>query len=339
MEQKPDWENLGFSYKQTNCFIRISYKNGTWQTPEILSDYMVPMHIAASCLHYGQSVFEGLKAFKQKDNTIACFRPQENAKRIAQSAQRLLMAPPPTKVFIEGITTLIRNNLDYIPPYGTGATFYIRPLLVGSDPRVGLQPSQNYDLYILGIPVGPYYKDGFFPVKAYIQTEYHRAAPLGTGHIKAAGNYAAAMLPSYEAKDKGYAISLYLNAENSSYIDEFGTSNFIGLTEDKRYLTPNSSSILNSITNRSLQQIARRLGYTIEKRKIKIDELASFTEVGACGTATVITPISSITCKKQVFTYGKSDAAGETLTALYHTLLGIQFGEQEDPDNWMYKII
>lgn len=338
MKKKLDWKNLGFSFKPVHSFIKSSFKNGKWNTPEVHHDYMIPLHLAASCLHYGQAAFEGLKAFEQKDGLVACFRPKENAKRLMLTATRLMMEPPPVEIFMKSLELLIKENMDYVPPYGTGASLYLRPLLIGSDPRIGLQPSENYDLYLLATPVGPYYKNGFFPVPAFVQTEYDRAAPKGVGHVKAAGNYAAGMKPSYDAKGAGYPISLFLDAKEHAYIDEFGTSNFFGITEDKRYVTPESTSILKSITNLSLQDIAKKNGFTIEKRKIAISELDQFTEIGACGTATVITPISSITYKDKLYKFGTPEKAGNVLTFLHKELTGIQLGEIEDTYGWLYNI-
>jgi branched-chain amino acid aminotransferase len=289
-------------------------------------------------LHYGQACFEGLKAFRRKDGSVAICRPDENAKRIASTARRVVMEPPPEGLFIEAVGKTVALNMDWVPPYGTGASFYIRPLLIGTSPKIGIAPSSEYALLSMGMPVGPYYKNGFFPVKAYVQESYDRAAPKGVGNVKVAGNYAAGMRGDLEGKDKGYSICLYLDSANHRYIDEFGTSNFIGITEDNRFVTPLSTSILPSITNKSLQKIAEDIGLKVERRQIDISELQSFKEVGACGTAAVITPVYSITRGETVYTFGKENEAGETLTRLFREIQGIQYGEVEDRYGWMLKV-
>lgn len=333
-----DWKNLGFQYMDTGAFVRISYKNGEWQQPELLSDPVITLHVAATALHYGQTAFEGLKVFSRKDGSAAAFRPEENAKRLNDSARRLLMQELPVEKFMEALSLLAKENKEFIPPYGTGASFYVRPLLIGAGPRVGVQPADEYDFYMLGMPVGPYYKDGFFPVNALVQTDFDRAAPKGVGNVKAGGNYAAGMMGDKAAKSKGYSIALYLDAREHKYIDEFGTSNFIGITEDKKYVTPDSLSILPSITNASLQILAEDFGFTVEKRPVAFDEISEFSEVGACGTAAVITPVYSITYGDKTLTFGSEDKAGEELTKLFNELQGIQYGDVEDRHNWMVTL-
>jgi branched-chain amino acid aminotransferase len=333
-----DWKNLGFQYMDTGKFIKVEYVNGSWQAITRCTNPVIPLHVAATCLHYGQSCFEGLKAFTRKDGTVATFRPLENAQRLADSALRLCMIPPPPGLFLEAVNEAIKINRDYVPPYGTGASLYIRPLLIGSSPHVGVHPSEEYHLYVLVMPVGPYYKHGFFPVKAIVMNSYDRAAPRGVGNIKAAGNYAAGMMGDRESKGQNYPIALYLDSATHGYIDEFGTSNFIGITADKRYVTPKSSSILPSITNKSLQALAQDFGLTVEHRPIAVAELPDFIEVGACGTAAVITPIYSITHDSRVYTYGKEHEAGVTLTKLFRELQAIQYGEIEDRHEWMAPV-
>lgn len=333
-----DWGELGFSYMATESFVRVSFKDGAWQKPEVLTDPMITIHVAATALHYGQAAFEGLKVFTKKDGTVAAFRPEENAKRLNDSAERILMETVPEEIFMEALNILVKDNIDYIPPYGTGASFYVRPLLIGSGPRVGVQPSEEYELYMLGMPVGPYYKDGFNPIEGWIQTNYDRAAPKGLGNVKAGGNYAAGLMGDYQGKKKGFPISLYLDSAEHKYIDEFGTSNFIGITADKKYVTPNSASVLPSITNKSLMTLAEDLGCTVERRKIDVEELADFVEVGSCGTAAVVTPVYSLLYGERKFTFGEKDVAGATLTALYKELQGIQYGDVEDRHNWMVTV-
>ncbi|MGM0461119.1 MAG: branched-chain amino acid aminotransferase [Fibrobacterota bacterium] len=329
-----NWSSLGFSYQETHSFVRVSFTKGSWKTPELVTNPMISLHVAATALHYGQEAFEGLKVFTQKDGSVKAFRPEENARRLNSSARRLLMQEVPEDLFTEAISLLVSDNMDYIPPYGTGASFYVRPLLIGTTPRIGVQPAEDYDLYILGMPVGPYYKNGFYPVQACIQDEFDRAAPQGVGNIKAGGNYAAGMMGDLYGKEKGYPISLYLDSAQHKYIDEFGTSNFIGI-KDTTYVTPDSKSILPSITNKSLQVLARDFGCTVEKRPIPLEELPSFSEVGACGTAAVITPVYAIVYGNRNYEFGTPDKAGQTLTKLYEELQGIQYGTVADRHNWM----
>ncbi len=338
MDKNMDWQNIGFQYRDTGPYVKVDYKDGKWQEIELCNDPIIPLHLAATCLHYGQSCFEGLKAFTRKNGTIVSFRPDENVKRMVRSAHRLLMVPPTEDLFLEAVNTAIKENINFVPPYGTGASLYIRPLCIGVTPRIGLQSSDEYTFYVLVMPVGPYYKDGFFPIKACVHEEYDRAAPKGVGNIKAAGNYAAGMKGDMEMKKKGYPISLYLDSTMHTYIDEFSTSNFFGITSDKRYVTPKSTSILESITNKSLQVLAEDFGFTVERRPVKFTEIDQFTEVGACGTAAVITPIYSISRGDEVHTFGSEDKAGETLTRLYEELQGIQLGEIEDRHGWMMGV-
>ncbi len=333
-----DWANLGFQYMKTNSFVKIDYKNGAWQDIESCQDPNINLHIGATCLHYGQACFEGLKAFTMQDGSIATFRPRENALRQMDSAQRLVMEPPPVDLFMETVNTVIRQNIEYVPPYGTGASLYIRPLLLGTSPQVGVKPSEEYHFYVLVMPVGPYYKDGFFPIQAYIQEKYDRAAPLGIGNIKAGGNYAAGMKGDKDAKGRGFPACLYLDSTEHTYIDEFSAANFIGITKDKRFITPKSASILPSITNKSLQVLAEDFGFTVERRPIPFTEIDQFTEVGACGTAAVITPICSITHGDREYTFGNQEQAGETLTRLFNELQGIQYGDIEDRHGWMESV-
>jgi len=339
MAQKVDWKNLGFQFLQTDCYVRADFKNGAWGELMTCTDPNVSLHCAATCLHYGQSCFEGLKAFSRKDGSVALFRPEENARRLSVSARRLVMEPLAGGLFIEACKKALKYNRDWMPPYGTGASMYLRPILFGTSPHVGVHASEEYTFILLCMPVGPYYRDGFFPVKAMIQEKYDRAAPRGVGNIKAAGNYAAGMLGDLEGKQAGYSICLYLDSATQSLIDEFGTSNFIAITKDGRYVTPESTSILGSITNKSLQVLAADFGLTVERRAIPVEELEQFAEVGACGTAAVITPVYSITRGAKVYTISSEKEAGPMLTKLYKELQGIQYGEIPDRHKWMVKVI
>jgi len=335
MAPQLDWQSLGFQYVQTDCYMRADFTNGGWGVIQVCTDPNFSIHVGAASLHYGQSCFEGLKAFRLKDGSARLFRPQENAKRMASSAFRLVMDPVPEELFLEACKQVVRLNRDWLPPYGTGASMYLRPILFGTSPRVGIAPSDDYTFLVLGMPVGPYYKEGFFPVKAMVQENYDRAAPKGVGKTKAAGNYAAGLLGDIEAKKAGYSISLYLDSGTHTCIDEFGTSNFIGITRDHVYVTPESDSILCSVTNKSLQQLATDFGLKVERRSIRISELPDFAEVGACGTAAVITPVHSIRHGDRVYTFGKEDEAGPVLTRLFKELLAIQNGETPDRHGWM----
>ncbi len=338
MAKNIDWKNLGFSYMQTEYYVKCEYKNGSWGDIQICTDPHISLHIASTCLHYGQAIFEGLKAFGRKDESIALFRPDENAKRLITSATRLVMEPPSQELFLEMAKKLVLLNKQYVPPYGTGASLYVRPFLIGSSPHIGVHASEEYVFIMLATPMGPYYKNGFFPVKAYIQEQYDRAAPLGVGNVKAAGNYAAGLAGDLDGKKKGFPVCLYLDAQTHSYIDEFGTSNFLAISKAGSYVTPDSQSILGSVTNKSLQVIAQDFGLKVEKRKIHVSELADFTEVGACGTAVVITPVSSILHGERIYTFGKENEAGATLTRLYNEITGIQYGDKPDTHGWMLPV-
>jgi branched-chain amino acid aminotransferase len=338
MGKNIDWKNLGFQYLQTEYYVKCEFKNRKWGDIQICTDPHISLHIAATCLHYGQACFEGLKAFGRKDESIAMFRPDQNAQRLISTARRLVMEPPPQELFLSMATKLILLNKAYVPPYGTGASLYVRPFLIGTSPHIGVHASEEYALIMLASPMGAYYKNGFYPVKAYIQEEYDRAAPKGVGDVKAGGNYAAGMMGDLDGQKKGFPICLYLDSATHLYIDEFGTSNFLAITRDGKYATPDSSSVLPSVTNHSLQDIARDFGLTVERRKIRVSELADFAEVGACGTAVVITPVSSIRHGDRVYAFGKENEAGATLMRLYNEITGIQYGEIEDRHGWMYRV-
>ena len=332
------WRELGFRYLDTGGFVRADFRDGRWSKPELCRGASMTVHVAATCFHYGQACFEGLKAFRQQSGRIACFRADAHARRMKLSAERLVMVPPPEKLFLEAVRTIVAENFAYVPPFGTGATFYVRPLLIGTSAVIGVHPSDDYSFIVLGLPVGPYYKDGMVPVPAFVQEKYDRAAPHGVGHIKAAGNYAAGLLGDMEVKEQGYPVSLYLDSATHTLIDEFGTSNFIGITRDGRYVTPKSDSILESVTNDSLRTIAREMGLRVEHRPIRWSEIPDFAEIGACGTAAVITPISSITRGKETLRFGAEDKPGPTLQRLYDAIQSIQYGKIEDAHRWMMPV-
>jgi branched-chain amino acid aminotransferase len=335
MEPNIDWKNLSFNYIKTDYNVRVYYRNGKWGHMEICSDDYVPIHIAATTLHYGQEAFEGLKAYRGKDGKIRLFRWQENAKRFQSSARGILMPEVPTELFHEAITTVVRLNERFIPPYGTGATLYIRPLLIGISPKVGVKPSDEYLFLVFAIPAGPYFKGGFKPQDFIIVRKYDRAAPLGTGNIKVGGNYAAGLRATEEAHQKGFANALFLDPKEKKYIDEAGPANFFAI-KNNTYVTPKSNSILPSITNKSLMQLSEYLGYKVEQRPIPVEELETFEEAGACGTAAVITPIGKIVDEEtgKTYVFSKDGKPGKISTQLYNYLTGIQFGEIEDPFGW-----
>ena len=330
-----DWKNLTFGYTKTNYNVRSYFRDGKWGSLEVSSEETINIHIAATALHYGQEAFEGLKAFRGKDGKIRVFRWEENAKRLQKSAEAILMEPVPAELFKKAMIKAIKLNESYVPPYGSGASLYLRPLLIGSGPQVGVSPAKEYLFMIFVTPVGPYFKEGFNPVDIEIVRDFDRAAPQGTGNVKVGGNYAASLRAGVRAHDEGYAASLFLDAKTKTHIDEAGPANFFGIKEGK-YVTPDSSSILPSITNMSLRVIAEDMGLTVEKRNINVEELASFDEVGACGTAAVISPIKRIHDRDTDvdFLYCKDGKAGPISTKLYNTLQGIQLAEVEDKYDW-----
>ncbi len=291
--------------------------------------------MAASCLHYGQECFEGLKVFRGKDSKIRIFRWQENLKRMNRSAKRLSMPEIPVHVFEKALMMLIKENQEFVPPYGTGASLYVRPLLIGTSSQLGLSPADEYLLVLFCSPVGPYFKTGVKPVKVIIERDTDRAAPLGTGNVKVGGNYAPTLVTTQKIQELGYSSALYLDPKEKKYLDECGPANFFGIIQNS-YITPDSSSILNSITNMSLQDIAIQLGMKVEKRKVLLEELAHFEEAAQCGTAAVITPIYEIydPLTNIRYTYGSSEKTGEVCMKLYTTLVGIQYGDVPDTFGW-----
>lgn len=330
-----DWGNLSFSYMKTDCNVRCTFKDGKWGEIEVSDSEYIPLHIASACLHYGQEAFEGLKAFRGKDGKIRVFRMDENAKRFRRSAEGIMMEPLPEDLFCEMVRKVVRLNERFVPPYGTGASLYIRPLEIGITPRVGVKPASEYMVVMLVTPVGPYFKEGFKPTKVCMSRNYDRVAPLGTGSIKVGGNYAASLVAGEKAHDLGYSVMLYVDPKEKKYIDECGAANFFGI-RGNTYITPHSDSILPSITNKSITRLAEDLGMTVERRHIPVDELETFEEVGACGTAAVISPVAEIddldNGKKYV--YSTNGEAGPWSVKLYEKLRGIQYGEEPDTHNW-----
>ena len=331
-----DWKNLGFKITETDYNVRCYFRDGKWGELEISSSSQVNLHIGATCLHYGQESFEGLKAYRGKDERIRLFRYDENARRMQKSADGIMLAKVPQELFQGAVEKVVKLNEHFVPPYGTGASLYIRPLLIGTGPEVGVRPSKEYLFMVFVMPVGPYFKEGFKPVDIMITRDYDRAAPLGTGHLKVGGNYAASMTSVAKAHEAGFATAMYLDAKEKKYIDECGPANFFGI-KGNTFITPDSHSILPSITNMSLQEIAKSMDMKVEKRPVAMEELAEFDEAGACGTAAVITPIKKIVdpVEKREYTYGDGKSAGPVTTKLYNQLTGIQYGDLEDTFGWI----
>jgi branched-chain amino acid aminotransferase len=338
MARTIDWKSLGFAYLETNAYVKAEFKDGRWGALTTHADPYINLHIAATCVHYGQACFEGLKAFTAKDGRVALFRPEGNAQRMIDTAQRLIMIAPPIELFVEACKKAVLANREFVPPYGTGASLYVRPLLIGTSPHIGIHESEEYTFLVLVTPVGPYYKQGFVPVRALIQDRFDRAAPRGVGNVKVAGNYAAGMAGDKQTKKEGYTIPLYLDSATHQFIDEFGTSNFLAISRNGAYVTPDSQSVLPSITNKSLQTIASDFGMRVERRPVSVSELDQLAEVGACGTAAVITPIYSITHGEKVITFGKEGVAGPTLLKLYTHIQAIQYGEVADKHGWLVEV-
>ena len=331
-----DWKNLPFGYFKTDYNVRSYNRDGHWGELEISSSELITMHMAATCLHYGQEAFEGLKAFRGKDGKIRIFRMDENWKRMNDSARGIMMAEIPWELFHDAVLKTVKLNEKYVPPYGEGAALYIRPLLIGTGPQVGVKPADEYLFLVFVGPVGPYFKEGFSPVKMEIVRDYHRAAPRGTGHIKVGGNYAASLVPAHRAHQDGYASVLFLDSAEEKYIDEAGPANFFAI-KGNTYITPASSSILPSITNKSLQTIAEDEGMEVDVRPILVEELTDFDEVGACGTAAVISPISTIIDRDTTHGYHfcKDGKVGPVSEMLYTKLRAIQEGEAPDKFGWI----
>lgn len=330
-----DWSNIGFGYMPTDYNVRCYYRDGKWGDIEVSTSDKIEMHIAATALHYGQEIFEGLKAFRGKDGKIRIFRPRENARRIRESARGILMAEIPEDKFIEMVTKVVELNERFVPPYGSGASLYIRPLEIGMSARVGVKPADEYCFMVLVTPVGPYFKGGFKPTNICIMRQYDRVAPCGTGRWKVGGNYAASLTAGEHAHELGYSAVLYLDPKEKKYLDECGPANFYAI-KDGKYITPKSDSILPSITNDTLMQLARDFGMEVEQRHITVDEIPDFQEAAACGTAAVTSPVGEIddldTGKKYVI--AKDGKPGPITTRFYDTLEAIRLGEAEDPHGW-----
>ena len=334
-----DWKNLGFGYMKTDYNIRCTYKDGAWGDLEVSDSEMVTMHMAATCIHYGQESFEGLKAFRGKDGKIRIFRMNENAKRMQDSSEGTMMAVLPIEKFEEAVVKAVKLNERFVPPYESGASLYIRPVLFGTGAQVGVKPANEYMFILFVTPVGPYFKGGFQTTPFVIMREFDRSAPLGMGKYKVGGNYAASLVAGAKAHELGYSNVFYLDAKEKKYIDECGAANFFGI-KNNTYITPKSSSILPSITNKSLMVLAEDMGMTVERRQIPVEELATFEEAGACGTAAVISPIERIDDydEKISYVFSKDGQPGPISEKLYKKLRAIQYGDEPDTHGWVTVI-
>lgn len=330
-----DWSTLGFGYVPTDYNVRCWYRDGKWGEIEVSSSETIEIHIAATALHYGQEIFEGLKAFRGKDGKIRVFRPEENARRIRESARGIKMAELPEEIFLEMTRKVIALNERFVPPYGSGASLYIRPLEIGMSAQVGVKPAREYCFIMFVTPVGPYFKEGFKPTNICIMREYDRVAPRGTGRWKVGGNYAASMGAGERAHELGYSAVLYLDPKEKKYLDECGPANFYAI-KDGKYITPASDSILPSITNDTLMELARDFGMEVERRHIPVDEIPTFEEAAACGTAAVTSPVGEIHDLDNNVKYviAKDGQPGPITRRFYETLSAIRLGEIEDTHGW-----
>lgn len=333
-----DWSNLGFSYIKTPWRFLATWKDGSWNEGELTEDNYLHIHEGSTALHYGQQCFEGLKAYRRKDGGINLFRPDENSKRMNRSAYRLRMPEVPEDFFLDAVKQVVKANQEYVPPYGSGATLYIRPLLIGVGENIGVSPAPEYIFTVFCMPVGPYFKGGLTPTN-FIVSDYDRAAPNGTGAAKVGGNYAASLLPGYEAHQRKFSDCIYLDPETHTKIEEVGSANFFGITADNEFVTPKSPSILPSITKYSLLHLAQHsLGLTPVEGDVYLNELDRFVEAGACGTAAVISPIGGIQNGDDFHVFYSETEVGPQTKALYDQLTGIQFGDIAAPTGWIFDV-
>ncbi|MDY5871384.1 MAG: branched-chain amino acid aminotransferase [Suilimivivens sp.] len=340
MEKKNiDWANLGFGYIQTDYRFVSNFKDGKWDEGVLTEDPNVVINECACVLQYAQTVFEGMKAYTTSEGKIVTFRPDLNAQRMAQSAARLEMPVYPEDKFVEAVLRTIKANEAYVPPYGSGATLYVRPYMFGSNSVIGVKPAEEYQFRILTTPVGPYFKGGVKPLTIRV-SDFDRAAPNGTGHIKAGLNYAMSLHAIVDAHKQGYDENMYLDAATRTKVEETGGANFLFVTKDGKVVTPKSSSILPSITRRSLVQVAKEyLGLEAEEREVYLEELPDFAECGLCGTAAVISPVGKIVDHgKEICLPSGMSEMGPVTKKLYETLTGIQMGTIKAPEGWVVEV-
>ena len=336
MEKKNiDWSNLGFGYHKTELRFVANYKDGNWDEGGLTEQDMITMSECAGVLQYAQTCFEGMKAYTTEDGKIVCFRPDLNASRMADSCQRMKMPVFPEDKFIDAVVETVKANAQWVPPYGSGASLYVRPYMFGINPVIGVKPATEYQFRVFVTPVGPYFKGGIKPLRLRI-ADYDRAAPRGTGHIKAGLNYAMSLYAIVDAHEQGYDENIYLDSATRTYIEETGGANVIFITKDNKLVTPKSDTILPSITRRSIVHVAKEyLGMEVEEREISVDEIGEFAECGLCGTAAVISPVGTIVDHGKEHHYA---GFGPTIEKLYKTLTGIQMGTIEAPEGWI-KVI
>ncbi|MDO4473590.1 MAG: branched-chain amino acid aminotransferase [Eubacteriales bacterium] len=340
MEKKNiDWSNLGFGYIQTDKRFVANYKDGAWDEGTLTEDANIVMNECAGVLQYAQTCFEGLKAYTTEDGRIVTFRPDLNAERMIDSAKRLEMPPVSKEMFIKAVKEVVAANAAYVPPYGSGATLYLRPYMFGIDPVIGVKPASQYQFRVFATPVGPYFKGGAKPITIRV-CDFDRAAPHGTGHVKAGLNYAMSLHAIVDAHNQGYDENMYLDAATRTKVEETGGANFIFVTKDGKVVTPKSSTILPSITRRSLIVVAKDyLGLEVEEREVYLDELKDFAECGLCGTAAVISPVGKVVDHgKEICFPSGMEEMGPVTKKLYDTLTGIQMGRIEAPEGWICTI-
>ena len=340
MSKDIDWGKLGFAYMKTDYRYVSYYKDGKWDEGKLVTDDSITLNECACVFQYCQACFEGLKAYTTKDGRIVSFRPDLNAQRMAESARRLVMPPFPEDRFIEAVRALVKANKDYVPPFGSGATLYIRPFMIGSNSVIGVKPADEFEFRMFCTPVGPYFKGGAKPIVLRV-CDYDRAAPRGTGHIKAGLNYAMSLYAGMEAHAEGYAENMYLDPATRTKVEETGGANFIFITKDGTFVTPKSDSILPSITRRSLMVVAEKyLGMKVEQREVLLSEVSEFAECGLCGTAAVISPVGKIVDHgKEICFPSGMEKMGPWTQKLYDTLTGIQMGVIEGPEGWVDTVI
>ena len=334
-----DWENIGFAYRKLPFRYLSYYKDGKWDNGQLTEDATLHISESSPALHYGQQAFEGLKAYRTKDGSVQLFRLDRNAARLQNTADRLLMPQVPTDKFIDACKQVVKANEDYVPPYGTGATLYLRPLLIGVGDVIGVHPADEYIFTVFAMPVGNYFKGGLQPTNFLIQDDYDRAAPHGTGAAKVGGNYAASLMPGDIAHNSGFSDVIYLDPATHTKIEEVGSANFFGITKDDEFVTPLSPSILPSITKYSLLYLAEHnLGLKPVQGDVFINDLDRFKEAGACGTAAVISPIGGVQHGDDFHVFYSETEVGPVTRKLYDLLTGIQFGDIEGPEGWIYKV-
>ncbi len=334
-----DWQNLGFGYMKTDYRFVSNFKDGKWDEGKMTTDDKVVINESAGVLQYAQTCFEGMKAYRTIDNRVVCFRPDLNASRMADSCRRLEMPVFPENRFIEAVKQVVEKNIDYVPPYGSGASLYLRPYMFGSNPVLGVKPATEFEFRIFASPVGPYFKGGAKPIILRVP-DFDRAAPLGTGHVKAGLNYAMSLHAIVDAHNQGYNENMYLDSATRTKIEETGGANIIFVTKDNKVVTPKSPTILPSITRRSLMVVAEKyLGLKTEEREIHIEELKDFKECALCGTAAVLSPVGKVADHGKVIEFPSGmEKPGEITQKLYDTLTGIQMGKIEPPEGWIYEI-